>query len=920
MQSNDTQPKRKFHTLGSALLAVTLTLTSAPMAVLAAESGQTAQNQSASAGVSPMFSDVNLGFWAEKHIHKLAALDILKGNNGKFRPNDDVTQQEAITMAIRFMGLQGELNSSDSVALPADFKVGNIFKPYVVLAFQKGLIDKNEEMANPDPKNSWGEKKATREWITKILVRAVGKEEDAKQAKNKQTSFADNSKISSSAIGYVNTAVDLKLAAGLNGNKFDPQGKVTRAQLATFFSRGEKIADVKRENESIGYIMALTDKEVRLYGEDGQASTFRLDDKTLYYQADSEKAIKASDLALYTKVRVLGSGGAGAFVELLDSTPQVETSQATLKYAVGSENKLYVKRDGTADLSEIFYDSSTVLKDANGNSIQASQLTEDSVLEIKRETFTSDRKVIEIQVKSGPVNKSDKGTVVAVDATNRSITIKPESGSEETFTVAEDAVVRYKDQLMNGIKDLKPDSAISYVVKNSIVQSIELTQLTEMTVTGRLYEKGAAKTSLTIRKENDKLEAKMLAPNVEIIMEGINVPTFDDLVAGEFGDRVELTLNSDDLVTKIKVLDRKLETLIGVTVINYDRSNNLLTVMDANKVPYALKLTNETRFERNGDSVYIDDIVSELREGKKKANIQHTANQALLVQFVNKFEGTFISASTTAKTVTVKLDNGVPVTLPYKSSTLYVERFDKTSASVGDLRSGDYIVAYLTDDQTTVNSLALRTIEQFEVESVDTSRNRIRLRTSGSKVEEFSVGSTSFYDLDRKRIKLADIKPNEYLNVVMDGRNFVEASKVQVTYGRIESIDASSGVLMVRDNEGSASVHQLGKNPVIQVDDSSSTSSINALKTGDRVFVRKNADDLTTVNLITGTKRSFWRVSGDQLYVKRSLAESNYIFNMAPNVYVHSKGDKISLSTIKEDTEIMVYIVKNKVVEIERLS
>lgn len=123
---------------------------------------------------------------------------------------------------------------------------------------------------------------------------------------------------------------------------------------------------------------------------------------------------------------------------------------------------------------------------------------------------------------------------------------------------------------------------------------------------------------MTIRKENDKLEAKMLAPNVEIIMEGIKVPTFDDLVAGEFGDRVELTLNSEDLVTKIEVLNRKLETLIGVTVINYDKTNNLLTVMDANKVPYALKLTNETRFERNGDRVYLDDLASELREGKKK--------------------------------------------------------------------------------------------------------------------------------------------------------------------------------------------------------------------------------------------------------------------------------------------------------------
>lgn len=81
------------------------------------------------------------------------------------------------------------------------------------------------------------------------------------------------------------------------------------------------------------------------------------------------------------------AAAAGAFVELLDSTPQVESSQATLKYAVSSENKLYVKRDGTADLTEIFYDSSTVLKDASGNSIQASQVTEDSVLEIKRETL-----------------------------------------------------------------------------------------------------------------------------------------------------------------------------------------------------------------------------------------------------------------------------------------------------------------------------------------------------------------------------------------------------------------------------------------------------------------------------------------------------------------------------------------------------
>lgn len=34
--------------------------------------------------------------------------------------------------------------------------------------------------------------------------------------------------------GYINVAVDLGLANGLDGNRFDPQGAVTRAQLATF--------------------------------------------------------------------------------------------------------------------------------------------------------------------------------------------------------------------------------------------------------------------------------------------------------------------------------------------------------------------------------------------------------------------------------------------------------------------------------------------------------------------------------------------------------------------------------------------------------------------------------------------------------------------------------------------------------------
>ncbi|MCU6340273.1 hypothetical protein KW823_27565, partial [Enterobacter quasiroggenkampii] len=107
-------------------------------------------------------------------------------------------------------------------------------------------------------------------------------------------------------------------------------------------------------------------------------------------------------------------------------------------------------------LSDFVYDSSaTVFKDASGNTIDPSKLMADSELVIKRETFTNERKIIEIQVKSGPVNKSAKGTITSIDVRNRSVTIKNEQGESETYTVVEGAYVRYKDQLLSGLSSIK---------------------------------------------------------------------------------------------------------------------------------------------------------------------------------------------------------------------------------------------------------------------------------------------------------------------------------------------------------------------------------------------------------------------------------------------------------------------------------
>jgi len=272
--------------------------------------------------------------------------------------------------------------------------------------------------------------------------------------------------------------------------------------------------------------------------------------------------------------------------------------------------------------------------------------------------------------------------------------------------------------------------------------------------------------------------------------------------------------------------------------------------------------------------------------------------------------------------VTMKLANGQTVTLPYKGTELSVEKYGKNNVTLNDVNNGDTIVAYFTDDQSTLSSLAVRQTLQFDIAYRDASGYRLRLRSSDSKVEDFYVGNAKIYDLNNKEIKIADLKDNDYVNVVMDGRSIVEVRQVQVTYGRVESVDTNNGTIRVRDNAGSLSVHQVGKNAQIQVDNSSSTSNLSALKEGDRVEVRKDTSDLSAVKLVSGMKRSFWRYNSNtnELYVKRTMAENNYIFKVHPNASIHSKGEKISLSSIKEDTDIMLYIIKDQVVEIEKVS
>ncbi|MBR2563295.1 MAG: S-layer homology domain-containing protein, partial [Paenibacillus sp.] len=619
----------------SAVLAGMMALSSGG-AVMAADSTQTEQGQTSAvsntAVSTGLFTDIKAGYWAEKHVYKLANQGILLGNNGLFRPGDAVTQQEAVTMAIRFMNMESQLNTDTAAALPTNMEVGNYFKPYVALALQLGLIDKTEEATADVSKSTWGQKPATREWITKLLIRSLNKDAEAKSQNNQSTGFADNASISDSAKGYINLAVSLELAKGLEGNKFNPTGSVTRAQLATFFSRGESLTDTQYPNTTTGYVTGLKDGQITLVA-DGKAINYTVNSNTPYFTKESETRVSASDVKLYTKVLIVGTAGNASYVEVVDAKPQVESVEGTFARSLsGNKIGLFVGEN----YETYSYDENTAFTDQSGQAIQLSDITANSTIEVQRETFSADKKTVMIRVKSGIVNKSDSGVVQEVNTSSKTIKLVNAHGAAEQYTYSDNLIVRYQNRILP-LSELKAGSAVKYTVKDSVLQTIELSQGVEQSIRATLVEIGSNQSTLTFKRDGGSLEVKLLSDKPEVIINGIQEAKLNDLISdANNGDKVELTLNSDDQITRIEVVGRQMEPLNGASVVSYNNKTKVLTVLDANKKPYVFTLDEKTKLDYNATKPTLSGLESLLSDGRK-VDLTYVGTRALSVKVIYKY-------------------------------------------------------------------------------------------------------------------------------------------------------------------------------------------------------------------------------------------------------------------------------------------
>ncbi|MEO2202831.1 S-layer homology domain-containing protein [Paenibacillus pabuli] len=160
--------------------------------------------------------------WAEDYVNTLAAKHLIEGmDDENYGPALQVSRGDFITLIMRAAGL----DSSEKTAVYADVPTHAYYAAAVAQATELGIVQGNGNLFRPKDSIS-------REEAAVILMKAQQVLFMEKQQSTVQEAFADQGQVSAWAQDAVEHVNALGLMTGKAHLRFDPKGKVTRAEMA----------------------------------------------------------------------------------------------------------------------------------------------------------------------------------------------------------------------------------------------------------------------------------------------------------------------------------------------------------------------------------------------------------------------------------------------------------------------------------------------------------------------------------------------------------------------------------------------------------------------------------------------------------------------------------------------------------------
>ena len=174
------------------------------------------------ASVKVSFDDIEGVDWASEAILALADKKIIAGKeDGKFKPNDNITREEFAKILVGAMGYSEKAYTANVFA---DVSTSDWFCGWVNAAYEKGILNGTGEG------NFGVGENISRQDMCVMLVNAMRIK--GAQLNASDVLFADSGDIADYAVEAVGILSGMNIVNGVDENNFDPRGNATRAQAA----------------------------------------------------------------------------------------------------------------------------------------------------------------------------------------------------------------------------------------------------------------------------------------------------------------------------------------------------------------------------------------------------------------------------------------------------------------------------------------------------------------------------------------------------------------------------------------------------------------------------------------------------------------------------------------------------------------
>jgi hypothetical protein len=303
--------------------------------------------------------------WAYEAIIRLSAEGVFKGyEDGSFKPSNNITRIEAIVAAVRLLGLEAEAKKPENMNAKLNFKDFDKLQKkygaavgYVTVALENDLFAETETSIQAD-------KPATRLWATVLLVKALKLDAEAKTKMGTQLSFRDADHIPAGSVGYVAVALEKKLIAGYNDNKFQPNKPVTRAELATLLGRLDEQLPADQNAQVItGTIKVITAGSLTVTNAVYADVTTPVDANVFIFRKDVKVPLSALQVGDVVLMRTFQGK-----IVFIDVTKPVETNVQLLDSGTVSSIRFESGRIATITLSKLVNNvQQTIIYDVDAN-------------------------------------------------------------------------------------------------------------------------------------------------------------------------------------------------------------------------------------------------------------------------------------------------------------------------------------------------------------------------------------------------------------------------------------------------------------------------------------------------------------------------------------------------------------------------